>query len=226
MTALAGLTDVGNVKASDVIVVSGAAGATGSSVVQVCPWAFLLRRLTARLADTPLLMRVQIAKNVIGCKKVIGIAGGTDKCKWVESLGADLCIDYRSPTFEAELAKATGDGVSVYWDKSVPCDHFVLRLSPDRLPLTYSTASVVRSSTPCSQSFRATARSSPAAPSRVSAISIPKTGRTPLTFAPPAPAAYNEPGVGQLSNFFEVIQMRITVKGFVPLLACVRDGPA
>jgi len=66
MTAYCGLTEaeVGDVKSSDVVIVSGAAGATGSAVVQ-------------------------IAKKIIGCKKVIGIAGGADKCKFVEGLGAD-----------------------------------------------------------------------------------------------------------------------------------------
>lgn len=47
MTAYVGLVDIGKVTKDDVVVVSGAAGATGSSVVQ-------------------------LAKNVIGCKKVIG----------------------------------------------------------------------------------------------------------------------------------------------------------
>jgi NADPH-dependent curcumin reductase CurA len=50
---------------------------------------------------------------------VIGIAGGKAKCDWVQSLGADVCLDYHSPDFEAELAKATEGGVDVYWDKSV-----------------------------------------------------------------------------------------------------------
>jgi NADPH-dependent curcumin reductase CurA len=47
---------------------------------------------------------------------VIGIAGGPDKCKWVKSLGADICLDYRSPTFEADLIAATVGFVDVYQD--------------------------------------------------------------------------------------------------------------
>ena len=38
---------------------------------------------------------MQIAKKIVGCKKVIGIAGGKEKCDWVKSLGADECIDYK-----------------------------------------------------------------------------------------------------------------------------------
>jgi len=66
MTAWIGLCEqeIGAIKKEDVVVISGAAGATGSAAIQ-------------------------IAKNIIGAKKVIGIAGGDKKCKWVESLGAD-----------------------------------------------------------------------------------------------------------------------------------------
>lgn len=56
LTAYFGLTEVGGVTEKDIVVVSGAAGATG-------------------------MMVVQIAKKIIGCKKVIGMAGSDDKCK-------------------------------------------------------------------------------------------------------------------------------------------------
>lgn len=91
MTALYALTDVHAVKPSDVIVISGAAGATGS-------------------------VAVQIAKNVIGCRKVIGIAGGKEKCDYVCSLGADACVDYRDANFFMSMAKALG--------KDKECDVF------------------------------------------------------------------------------------------------------
>jgi len=91
MTAYYGLVDVVRTKAEDSVVVSGAAGATGSMVVQ-------------------------IAKHLVGCKKVIGIAGGEKKCRWVESLGADVCIDYKSPSFKDDLIKATEGYVDVYFD--------------------------------------------------------------------------------------------------------------
>lgn len=81
LTAYFGLLDVANLKATDTIVISAASGATGS----VC---------------------VQIAKNVVGCKRVIGISGGPEKCKFVESIGADVCVDYKSKTFSKDLAKA------------------------------------------------------------------------------------------------------------------------
>lgn len=49
----------------------------------------------------------QIAKKLIGCKTVIGIAGGDAKCQWVKSLGADICLNYKSPTFKQDLIDAT-----------------------------------------------------------------------------------------------------------------------
>jgi len=54
---------------------------------------------------------------MLGCS-VIGIAGSDDKCRWVESLGADQCVNYRSATFEEDLAKATeGPGFAdLYFD--------------------------------------------------------------------------------------------------------------
>lgn len=91
LTAYNGLIDVARATASDTVVVSGAAGATGSMVVQ-------------------------IAKHLIGCKRVIGIAGGAKKCKWVESLGADICVDYKAPSFREDLKKATEGFVDVYFD--------------------------------------------------------------------------------------------------------------
>lgn len=92
LTAYYGLVDIAEAKSDDVVVVSGAAGATGSMVVQ-------------------------IAKGIVGCKKVIGIAGGKEKCEWVESfLGADKCLDYKSASFKEDLKAATKGGVDVYFD--------------------------------------------------------------------------------------------------------------
>jgi NADPH-dependent curcumin reductase CurA len=61
-------------------------------------------------------MVVQIAKHLIGCKKVIGIAGGQKKCDWVKSLGADVCVDYKSSTFVEDLKAATDGFVEVFFD--------------------------------------------------------------------------------------------------------------
>jgi len=91
LTAYHGLTEVGRTTKDDAVVVSGAAGGTGSMVVR-------------------------IAKHMLGCKKVIGIAGGKEKCKWVESIGADVCVDYKSSDFEEQLKKATDGFVEVYFD--------------------------------------------------------------------------------------------------------------
>lgn len=91
LTAYYGTKEIARASADDVVVVSGAAGATGS-------------------------MAVQIAKNLLNCKTVIGIAGSDDKCKWVESLGADRCLNYKSSTFRDDLKAATPEFVNVYFD--------------------------------------------------------------------------------------------------------------
>jgi len=61
-------------------------------------------------------MVVQVAKKIVGCSEVIGIAGSDDKCRWVESLGADKCLNYKSKTFKEDLIKATDGFVDVYYD--------------------------------------------------------------------------------------------------------------
>jgi NADPH-dependent curcumin reductase CurA len=91
MTAYFGLTDVGRVKEGDVVVVSGAAGATGSTVGQI-----------ARLK---------------GAGKVVGIAGGPQKCAWVvEELGFDAAIDYTAGDLSARLREACPVGIDLYFD--------------------------------------------------------------------------------------------------------------
>ncbi|KAM6522912.1 quinone oxidoreductase [Fusarium falciforme] len=91
LTAYYGLVIVSEARKSDRIVVSGAAGATGSMVVQ-------------------------IAKKIVGATHVIGIAGSDEKCRWVEELGADKCLNYKSPHFERDLYEATGAGVDLFYD--------------------------------------------------------------------------------------------------------------
>jgi NADPH-dependent curcumin reductase CurA len=91
MTAYFGMTDVGRVKEGDVVVVSGAAGATGSTAGQIA--------------------------KILGAKKVIGIAGGPQKCGYIaDELGFDETIDYKSDDVSARLREAAPDGIDLYFD--------------------------------------------------------------------------------------------------------------
>ena len=56
---------------------------------------------------------VQYAKNVLGIKHVVAIAGSQSKCEWLLSLGADAAVNYKSPSFEKELEVATPDGIDL-----------------------------------------------------------------------------------------------------------------
>jgi NADPH-dependent curcumin reductase CurA len=90
LTAYFGLLEVGRPEAGQTVVVSGAAGAVGSVAGQIA--------------------RIQ------GCR-VVGIAGGPEKCAWlVEELGFDAAIDYKQGDVRAELRRHTPDGVDVYFD--------------------------------------------------------------------------------------------------------------
>jgi NADPH-dependent curcumin reductase len=91
MTAYFGMTDVGKVKEGDVVVVSGAAGATGSTAGQIA--------------------------KIKGAAKVVGIAGGPEKCAWiVDELGFDEAIDYKSDNVAARLRDACPEGIDLYFD--------------------------------------------------------------------------------------------------------------
>jgi NADPH-dependent curcumin reductase CurA len=90
MTAYFGLLDVGKLKQGDTVVVSGAAGAVGS-------------------------VAGQIAK--IKGARVVGIAGGEAKCRWLlDDLGFDAAIDYKSQDVRRALREAAPDAVDVYFD--------------------------------------------------------------------------------------------------------------
>jgi hypothetical protein len=90
MTAYFGLLDVGQAKAGETVVISGAAGAVGSVVGQV-----------AKLK---------------GCRAV-GIAGGADKCRFITAeLGYDAAIDYKSEDVARALRRHCPKGVDVYFD--------------------------------------------------------------------------------------------------------------
>jgi NADPH-dependent curcumin reductase CurA len=90
MTAYFGLLEVGRAREGDTVVVSGAAGAVGSVAGQIA--------------------------TLKGCR-VIGIAGGQEKCRWLtEELGFDAAIDYKSENIAAALRGHAPDRVDVYFD--------------------------------------------------------------------------------------------------------------
>jgi NADPH-dependent curcumin reductase CurA len=89
-TSYFGLREIGQPKIGETLVVSTAGGAVGSIVVQL--------------------------GKLWGCK-VIGIAGGRDKCDWiVGELGADGAIDYKSEDLAARLDALCPEGVDVFFD--------------------------------------------------------------------------------------------------------------
>jgi NADPH-dependent curcumin reductase CurA len=91
MTAYFGLLDVGRLKKGDTVVVSGAGGATGSTVGQIA--------------------------KIKGAEQVIGIAGGPEKCAWiVDELGFDAAIDYKSSNVAARLHALAPKGIDLYFD--------------------------------------------------------------------------------------------------------------
>ncbi len=90
LTAYAGLTQIGQPKAGETLVVAAASGPVGATVGQI--------------------------GKILGCR-VVGIAGGPKKCAHVvETLGFDACIDYKAEGFPAALSKAVPDGIDIYFE--------------------------------------------------------------------------------------------------------------
>ncbi|HEY2217581.1 MAG TPA: NADP-dependent oxidoreductase [Solirubrobacteraceae bacterium] len=90
LTAYFGMLDVGKMQEGDTVVVSGAAGAVGSVAGQI-----------GKLKGA----------------RVIGIAGGREKCDWlVHELGFDAAIDYKSEDVRKTLRTHAPDGVDVFFD--------------------------------------------------------------------------------------------------------------
>ncbi|HVI99520.1 MAG TPA: NADP-dependent oxidoreductase [Sphingomonas sp.] len=107
MTAYFGLLAVADAEVGDTVFVSAAAGAVGSTVVQIAK-----------------------AKGMT----VIGSAGGAEKGAWVRSLGADVVIDYKAGgNLVKALSEAAPQGIDVYFD-NVGGDHLdaALAVANDR----------------------------------------------------------------------------------------------
>jgi NADPH-dependent curcumin reductase CurA len=92
LTAYFGMLDVARPRPGETVLVSGAAGAVGT-------------------------IAGQIAK-IAGCR-VIGTAGGTDKCAWVKNeLGFDEVLDYKAGGIHKQLKAAAPEGIDVYFDNT------------------------------------------------------------------------------------------------------------
>ena len=90
LTAYFGLLDLGEPKPGQTVLVSGAAGATGSIAGQIA--------------------RIQ------GCR-VVGIAGGAVKCRWlVDTARFDAAIDYKQEDVDARIGALCPQGVNVYFE--------------------------------------------------------------------------------------------------------------
>ena len=90
LTAWAGLNRLAEARAGDTLVVSAASGPVGATVGQLA--------------------------KIKGCR-VIGIAGGPEKCAWVTGVaGFDACIDYRAEDLRQALDRLCPQGVDVYFD--------------------------------------------------------------------------------------------------------------
>ena len=89
LTAYHGLHEVGEMKPGETVLISAAAGAVGS-------------------------VAGQLAK-AKGCT-VIGVAGGPDKCAWLEEIGFDATIDYKHENVLTRLREVAPKGIDIYFD--------------------------------------------------------------------------------------------------------------
>ena len=91
LTAYFGLLEIGQPKDGDTVVVSSAAGATGSAVGQIA--------------------------KIKGAKNVIGIAGGKEKCDWlIREAHFDAAIDYKNEDVGKRLDALAPKGIDIYFD--------------------------------------------------------------------------------------------------------------
>ncbi len=89
LSAYGGFFEAGKPRAGDVVVVSGAAGGVGSIVVQLA--------------------------KIAGCD-VIGIAGGPEKCAFIQTIGCDAAIDYKNEDVRARIEALCPNGIDLYFD--------------------------------------------------------------------------------------------------------------
>lgn len=91
MTAYFGTLDVGAVAAGDVVLVSSASGAVGALVGQIA--------------------------RIKGASRVVGIAGGPEKCAYVvDTLGFDAVIDYKAEEIGDAVRRECPDGIDLFFD--------------------------------------------------------------------------------------------------------------
>ena len=88
-TAYAGLTQIGQPKPGETVVVAAATGPVGATVGQIA--------------------------KILGCRAV-GIAGGPEKVAHLTELGFDAALDHRAPDFKEQLKAAVPDGIDVYFE--------------------------------------------------------------------------------------------------------------
>jgi len=90
LTAYFGMMEIGQPKKGETLVVSAAAGATGSVAGQI--------------------------GKIHGCR-VVGIAGSAEKCKWImEELSFDAAVNYKQPNWKEQLAAATPKGIDINFE--------------------------------------------------------------------------------------------------------------
>jgi len=90
LTAYFGMTEIAKPQKGETLVVSAAAGATGSVAGQI--------------------------GKIHGCR-VVGIAGTDEKCSWLTGeLGFDAAINYKNPDWKEKLAAATPNGIDIDYE--------------------------------------------------------------------------------------------------------------
>jgi NADPH-dependent curcumin reductase len=106
LTAWAGITQLAKVGEGDTVLVDAAAGPVGGTVGQIA--------------------------RIKGAKRVVGIAGGAEKCAIVtDTYGFDVCIDYKVEGWEDRLKQALPDGLSVFFE-NVSADMAMVALANAR----------------------------------------------------------------------------------------------